>query len=280
MPPLQRLALFLLACLLSPGCGGSHGEPGPGSVLPATAAARAPDQPHRVVVFATASLQRPLLELARRYETQWPQGKVEVRCDGGAQLLAAMDAGQGCDVVAIGDSSQMARFAAAAHLASGSATELARNRIALAVQAGNPKQIRTLADLFRADVRVALGTRSSSIGRHARWVLSRQQGEVQPAVEATTAAGVLAKVVDGSADAGIVYATTLADFAAGGGAADAVLRIDLPAEHNTPVLYSIAVTRTAAEPQGAAAFRALCLGSEGQRVLRELGFLPIGAKLD
>jgi len=259
------LVLFLLAA-----CG-----PGAKVEEPAAAAAAvvAPDGPHEVVVLATASLSRAFTAMAARYEQEHPGAKVTLRCDGGAALLAAMNAGERCDVIAIGDSSQMSRFAAGAHLAPGSPTELARNRVAIAVAKGNPKNVRSLADLARADVRLALGARSSSIGRHARWVLSRLSLDPAPACEAATADGVLAKVAAGDADAGIVYTTSFA------GGENAVGRIDVPDAQNTPVLLSISAAREAKEPRGAAAFRALALGPTGQQILRDAGFLPIGAKL-
>lgn len=251
--------------------------PSPDAAVPAAgasvAAAEAPAAPHRVVVFATASLRRPFEALARRYEQDHPGATVELRCEGGAALLAAMNGGAASDVIAIGDSSQMSRFSSAGLLAVGSPTELARGRIAIAVPKGNAKHVQALADLVRADVRVALGARSSSIGRHSRWALSAQHLEVRPAVEADTADGVLDRVAAGDADAGIVYTTTFA------GATDAVERVAIPEAQNTPVLYSISAAREAAEPRGAAAFRALAIGPTGQQILREHGFLPIGAKL-
>ncbi len=226
-----------------------------------------------LVVFATASLRRPFEALAQRYELDHPGASVELRCEGGAQLLSAMHAGATSDVVAVADSSLMARFASAGFLAVGSPTELARSRVAIAVAPGNPKEVEGLADLARGDVRVAMGTRLSSIGRHSRWVLSRKKLVVTPELEVDTAGEVLAKVVDGAVDAGIVYITSFAD------APDRAQRIDIPEEQNTPVLYSISVTREAREPRGAAAFLGLALGPVGQQLLREAGFLPVGAKL-
>lgn len=243
------------------------------SAAPAAAAAvtSPPAGPHVVRVFATASLRRPFEALAKRYQQDHPEAKVELRCDGGAQLLAAMHEGAKCDVVAIGDSSLMSRFAAAAYLAPGSPTELARNRIAIVVAKANPKNIAGLRDLLRADVKLALGARSSSIGRHARWVLSHL-GDAKPAVEANTADAVHELVASGQADAGIVYVTTLL-------AADArTARIDVPDEQNTPVLYSISVTRESAEPRGAGAFRALALGPVGAQIFADAGFVPRGNK--
>lgn len=261
--PLLFLALVLLAA-----CGGQVAPPAPAA--PAAAPA-APTGPHEVVVFATASLKQPFATLASRYEAAHPGAKVSLRTDGGQPLLDAMNRGEACDVVAIGDNSLMSKFAAAAHLASGSATEVARNRIAIAVAKGNPKQVKGLADFGRADLRIGLGARSASIGRHGRWVLSRLQLDPKPTVEAPTADALLTKVAAGECDAAVVYATSF-------GGVDGVERLAVPEADNTPVLYSIAATRTAKEPAGAAAFRALCLSAEGQQVFAQAGFLEIGAK--
>lgn len=263
----NRRTTWLCAALLA-SCGGGDGSPPMPTPAPA---AVAPSGAHRVVVFATDSLRAPFTALAARYREAHPLGEVELRCAGSAELLAALLAGERADVVALGDSSAMSRVAAAALLESSSAAELARNRLALAVAPGNPLGVRSLADLVRPGVRVALGRRSASIGRHARWVLSRQHLAVEPVVETASAAAALAAVAAGDADAAIVYATS---FAGGTG----VARVDLGEPDNTPVLYSIAAVRTAAEPAGARAFRALALGAVGQGVLGAHGFLPVGAK--
>lgn len=256
-----------VAILLLAACGGEPATPTPVAPDPV----QAPAGPHEIVVFATQSLKAPFESLARRYEQDHPGAKVVLRFDGGNQLLEAMNAGEKCDVVAIGDNSQMSKFAAAAHLAAHSPAELARNRIAIVVGKGNQKQVKGLADFGRADLKIALGARSSSIGRHGRWVLSKLQLDPTPACQANTADGVLAKVASGEADVGIVYTTSFAGQTQ-------VECIDVPEADNTPVLYSISATREAKEPQGAAAFRALALGQTGQQILRDAGMLPIGAK--
>jgi molybdate transport system substrate-binding protein len=261
-----RLAPFALLLLLA-GCGRGGGP----VAAEAVAAVTAPAGPHELAVFATASLREAFTALARRYEQDHPGALVVLRCEGGAALLAAMNGGARADVIAIGDSSLMSRFASAALLAPGSPTELARNRITIAVRAGNPLGIRGLADLSRADVRVALGARSASIGRHARWALSRRQLEVVPRIEGNCADDLLAAVTRGDADAGIVYTTTMR----GAAGVDAVA---VPEADNTPALYSISLANGAAEPLAAAAFRALALSAAGQAILHDAGFLPIGAK--
>lgn len=269
LEPLVRgtLPILLLLCA----CGGETSA-APDPAAPA-AAIEAPSGPHSLAVCATTSLRRAFEAIARHYEQEHSGASVTLHFDGGTQLLAAMNAGERCDVIAVGDSSVMARITSAGHTAVGSPAELARNRIAIAVASGNPKQVQGLADLGRNDLRLALGARTSSIGRHSRWVLSRLELAPNPAVEAATAEAVLAKVASGEADAGIVYATSFAGTGSG------VQRIDVPSEQNTPALYSISAAREPTEPRAAAAFRALALGPVGQELLGDAGFLPIGAKL-
>lgn len=245
-------------------------EPNQSAAAPVAVAA--PDRPHQLTVFATDSARAPCTALARLYEQQHPGASVALRCEGGAQLVSALLAGAPADVVVIADSSLMSRLAAGALLAPGSPTELTRNRLALVVAKGNPRQIQTLSDCNRTGVRLALGARSASIGRHGRWVLSRLELHPEPAVEAPTAAGVLEHIAAGRADVGIVYQTTLR------GAPDTVQAVELPLADNTAALYSISAIREAPEPQAAAAFRALALGADGQRQFAEHGFLPQGTK--
>ncbi len=237
------------------------------------AGAAAPPGPHAFTVCATASLRRPFEAIAARYEQDHAGAKITLHFDGGTQLLNAMNTGKKCDVIAVGDSSVMARIVSAGHTAVGSPAELARSRVAIVVAKGNPKQVKGLADFGRADLRVALGASSSSIGRHSRWALSHLKITPTPAVQATTADGVLAKIAAAEADAGIVYVTSFA------GASEAVERIDVPEAENTPALYSISTAREPQEPRGAEAFRALALGPTGQQLLHDAGFLQIGEKL-
>ncbi|MBM4383583.1 MAG: molybdate ABC transporter substrate-binding protein [Deltaproteobacteria bacterium] len=267
---MRRIWLAALISLSLSACGDarSAGE------APAEAAS-APDLgAHRVDVCATASLRSAFEAIARAYEAQHAGAEVALRFAGSAELLAALNAGEPCDVVAFADSSAMSRAVGAGQIAVGSPAELARNRIAIAVARGNPKGIAHVSDLARPGVRVALGAKSASIGHHARWVLSRAKVAVKPVAEVATADEVYARVASGEADAGIVYTTTFL------GAEPALERVDLPAEENTPALYSIAVVREPREKLGAEAFRAFALAAEGQRLLGEAGFLPIGAKRD
>jgi molybdate transport system substrate-binding protein len=267
---MTRLAALALASLLA-ACGEAPSD-APAAAGAAVPQLTAPAGPHTLRVCATSSLRRAFRAIAARYEQDHAGARVELHFDGGTQILDALNAGRKCDVIALAENSVMARVSSAGHTEVGSPTELARNHVAIAVAAGNPKGVRGLADFARDDLRIALGARTSSIGRHASWVLSRKGLPPKPAVEATTADGVLERVAQGEADVAIVYVTTFVGDPAG------VERIDVPDAENTPALYSISVAREPAEPDGAEAFRALALGPVGQQLLHDAGFLPIGAK--
>lgn len=263
--------LVALGSLVLAACG-AHTTSSHEVAAAAVPVAEPPAGPHTVVVWATQSLQAPMQQLAKKYEERAPGSTVQVFCAGGAELLAKRNKNEPCDVIAIGDSSLMSRFAAAAYLAMGTPTELARNRLAIVVADGNPKNVQSLGDFARADLRIAMGKRSSSIGRWARWALTHGNVEPKATVECDTADAVATAVHDGKADAGIVYATTFA-------AVDLQLgRVDIPEAANQPVLYSIAVDSAAKEPRGAAAFRAFALSADGQAVFHACGFRPIGDK--
>jgi molybdate transport system substrate-binding protein len=233
--------------------------------------AAAPDRPHRVRVLASGSLRDVFARIGRAYESAHPGAQVELEIAGSLELLERLNGGEIADVVAISDTSTMSRVSAGGHLAVGSAREFARNAIAVAVPAGNPGNVRDLTDLARPGLRVALGTRSSSIGRHARWCLSRANLDVRPAHEASTADGVLEHVRKREADAGVVYVTS---FRRGEADVAGVERIDVPAALNTRALYSIGTVRMAKDSQAALAFRDFVLGQPGQALLREAGFQP------
>ena len=267
---MKRFAGLALASLLA-ACGGEPAE-APAATAAVAPEISAPAGPHTVRVCATMSLRRAFEAIAARYQQDHPGASVDLHFDGGTQILDALNAGRKCDVIALAENSVMARVASAGHTEVGSPTELARNHIAIAVAPGNPKGVKGLADFARDDLRIALGARTSSIGRHSRWVLSRKSLRPKPSVEAITADGVLEKIQKGEADVGIVYTTTFVGDPPG------AEKISVADAENTPALYSISVAREPLEPGGAEAFRALALGPVGQQLLHEAGFLPIGDK--
>jgi molybdate transport system substrate-binding protein len=146
---------------------------------------------------------------------------------------------------------------------------LATNRLAILVPKGNPKGIRTLADLRRPGIRFVMADESVPLGDYARQMLATlgQSDLVGMAASyENDAAANAAKVALGEADAAIGYTTDA-------GAAD-VDAIELPADAQPRILYTVSVVSGSNHAGEAEQFVKKALGSRGQALLRAGGFGP------
>ena len=148
----------------------------------------------------------------------------------------------------------------------------AANRLVLAVPAGS-ERVRSLRDLERPGVRLAVGSPSVPVGAYTDRVLAglgpARRRRVLAAVRSREpdVAGVVGKVSAGAVDAGFVYAT---DVRAAGGRLRAIA---LPARLRPTVAYAAAVVRGAAERAAARAFVAGLRSGAGAAALRRAGFV-------
>lgn len=179
---------------------------------------------------------------------------------GSQQLVAQVEAGAPIDVVATADSQAMDRLAGAG-LVEAPAT-FARNRLAIAVEPGNPDRVSGLADLGRAGLKVVLADPAVPAGRYARQVLDRAGVTVQPVSLELDVKAVARKVAAGEADAGMVYVTDVAGTA----------RVDIPEAANAVADYPVAVVRATGNRAGAEAFVDRLLGPAGRTALAARGF--------
>lgn len=179
---------------------------------------------------------------------------------GSQQLVAQVEARAPVDVVATSDTDAMDRLVRAG-LVDPPAT-FARNRLAIAVAAGNPGRIAGLPDLGRAGLKVVLADPAVPAGRYARLVLDRAGVVVRPASLELDVKAVVRKVVAGEADAGIVYVTDV----------PAAARVDIPDAANVIATYPVAVVRATGDRAGAQAFVDRLLGPAGRSALAAQGF--------
>ena len=247
-----RLAAVLAATALGLAACGGGGSGGSGGQSPA-----------EIKVFAAASLTAALTELGRRYTAA--QGtKVTFNFAGSQALATQIGQGAPADVFASADLDNMAKVKDLV----GTPQSFASNRLAIVVEQGNPKGIRTLDDLAGGDVKVVLAAGEVPAGRYAKQVLDRAGVKVTPVSQEDNVKAVVAKVSLGEADAGIVYAT---DVAAGGARVEGV---DIPREQNVVATYPIATVKAGKAQDAAQAFMDLVLSGQGQEVLHRYGFLP------
>ena len=203
-----------------------------------------------VTVLAAASLTDALTDL----------GGATYSFGGSQELVAQIEARAPVDVIATADSAAMDRLVRAQLVEA--PRIFARNRLAIAVEPGNPKRVAGLADLARPGLKIVLAEASVPAGRYARQVLERAGVAVQPVSLELDVKAVARKVAAGEADAGIVYVTDA------GGAA----RVDIPDAANVVASYPVAVVRATGNRAGAEAFVQRLVGPAGRTALAGRGF--------
>ena len=146
----------------------------------------------------------------------------------------------------------------------------AGNRLVIAVPADS--RIRSLDDLARGGVKLAVGSRSVPVGEYTRTVLDRLDPRRRDAIlagvrsEEPDVKGVVGKLAQGAVDAGFVYVTDVV-------AADGKLRrIELPTALQPSVAYGVAVVKGARSPEAARGFVDGLVDGDGARILRDAGF--------
>jgi len=218
----------------------------------------------RVTVFAASSLQESFTELGAAFRAAHPGVELTFSFGPSSGLAAQIVQGAPADVFAAASTGTMKRV-----LDAGGASAsilFARNELRIAVPAGAPAKVTGLADLARADVKVALCQPQVPCGTVAATVLRKAGLQVRPVTLEADVRAVLTKVRLGEVDAGLVYATDV--LAAG----DEVRGIDVAAAVNASTSYPITALTRSPNPAGAEAFVDLVLSARGQAVLGRAGF--------
>jgi molybdate transport system substrate-binding protein len=148
----------------------------------------------------------------------------------------------------------------------------ARNRLALVT--ARDSGISSPTGLAAPGVKIAIGDSSVPVGEYTRVVLARLPVAERRGIlanvrsEEPEVSSVIAKVIDGAADAGFVYAT---DAKAASGE---VRTVRLPERLQPEVAYAAAVVRGGPHQAVARRYLAGLLAGSGAADLRRAGFLP------
>ena len=221
--------------------------------------------PNRITVLAASSLTSPFTEIGEAFTAAHPELSVVFDFASSSELATRIEQGAPADVFAAADQTTMTRLIAAGGT-SGAPAVFATNSLAIIVEPGNPLGISALADLADPELVVLVCAPEVPCGRYAAEALAGAGGALTPTSYEQSARSVVAKVVAGEADAGIVYVT---DVIAAGGSAEGV---DIAPAENVLAEYPIAVTAESGDPITAQAFVDFVLGDEGQSILAAHGF--------
>jgi molybdate transport system substrate-binding protein len=252
----RRAALVVLAAVavvVVAGCGDGGSTATPRTTL---------------TVLAASSLTEAFGALVPAFEAAHPGVDVRARFGASSALAAQIESGGPGDVVVTADEATMSGLVRDGRAAT--ALVVARNRLAIVVEKGNPKRVGGLADLARDDLVVVLCAPEVPCGRYARLALDRAGVTVRPRSLEENVKAVVAKVTLGEADAGIVYTT---DVRAAAGEADGVsiAGADDPALLAT---YPAAVAAGSKAGDAAREFVEFLASPRGQRLFARAGFLP------
>jgi len=218
-----------------------------------------------VTVFAAASLTDAFEAAADAFETDHSGVTVELNLAGSPALREQILGGAPADVVALAAPDDMDRLAEADRVA-GEVRVFARNTLAIAVPAGNPGDVRSLQDFADDDLLIGLCAAEVPCGALARDALAQADLDPAPDTDEPDVRSLLAKVVAGELDAGLVYRS---DVVAAG---DAVDGIDLPTGVEVGTSYPVATLARAEAPALATAFVDFLLSADGQAILATAGF--------
>lgn len=219
-----------------------------------------------VTVLAAASLTEAFEQLGGDFEAEHPAVDVEFSFAASSELVVQIQQGAPADVFASADESNMEKVVDSGDVTARPAI-FTRNRLAIAVEEDNPRDIRGLKDLDEPGLVVVLCAQQVPCGKFADEALAKAGVSVTPASRAENVKAALTPVALGEADAAIVYVTDVQ-------ASTDVEGVEIPDDQNVIAAYPIALLAEADNNQVARAFVRFVRSAEGQRVLRDLGFLP------
>jgi molybdate transport system substrate-binding protein len=226
-----------------------------------------------LVVFEAASLKDVFAKLAARFEKSNPGVKVIANAAGSQELRTQIEHGAPADVIATADRKHMDALLSQGLVVAPSVFTC--NEPVVVVRTALAPTIKSLADLPRAE-RIVIGGPDVPIGAYTLQILqkaaakygadfpTRVQGKV--ASRELNVRQVLAKVMLGEADAGIVYRS---DAIAARGKVEIVA---IPGETNVIAEYPIATLKAAPHPDLARRWVDLVKSAEGTTAQREAGF--------
>jgi molybdate transport system substrate-binding protein len=225
-----------------------------------------------VIVAVAASLQDAMGQLGPVFEQSHPGVRLRFDFGGSGMLAQQIEGGAPADVFLAAASKPMDELAARGLVWNNTRRDLLRNEIVLIAPAGS--NLQSFAGLAESSVKlIALGEPGSvPAGDYGRQALESMglwrpiQGKV---VLAKDVRQVLTYVETGNADAGIVYATDVAQSEAVRIAAIA------PEASHAPVTYPVAVLKDSRNPSAAGAFVTFLEGPQAGTAFRRLGFTTV-----
>ena len=244
-------------------------------------------QKAELVVFAAASMQEAMEEIAGMYKEVAPDVTITYNFDSSGTLKTQIQEGADCDIFISAAPKQMnqldkdggeANTEGLDFVLEGTRLDLLENKVVLAVPEGNPKGIESydqLSELLQSGgVLLAMGNSDVPVGQYTQKIFAYYGLDEAALNEAgvltygSDVKEVTTQVSEGAVDCGIIYATDA--FSANLEVVDGAT-----AEMCGQVIYPAAVLKGSAHQSEAQAFLDYLTGDEAAAVFASVGFTPI-----
>jgi molybdate transport system substrate-binding protein len=254
------LAVVGLTAVAVAGCssassGSSASSPSPSSASSSTGT---------ITVFAAASLMGTFTQLGKQFDAAHPGDTVKFSFGPSSGLATQITSGAPADVFASAAPANMDTVVTAGDAAN--PQDFAKNTMEVAVPPNNPAKVKSVNDLAKSSVKVALCQPQVPCGVVAAKVFKNASIKVKPVTLQPDVKSVLTQVELGSVDAGMVYVTDV--MAAG----SKVKGVQIPSSDNASTLYPIATITNSKHKSIAQSFVTYVLSPTGQQVLTAAGF--------
>jgi len=220
--------------------------------------------------YCAAGMSKPMDEIIKAYQKDYPDRKVEVSYSGSGTLLTKIRAQKSGDLYLAADSSYV-QIAQEKGIAEES-LPVAHLWPVIVVKKGNPKKILKVDDLMREDVRVNLGNpEAASVGKKTKKLMTNL-GKWRPLMKAVDARGNFKPTVNeiandvkiDAADAAIVWNSIASQYP----------ELEAVQIEGAPIgVVTVCVLKYATLPRETLHFaRYVCAVDKGLNIFREHGF--------
>jgi len=266
---ISLVGLFLAAC--SPSA--------PTQSMPTSATTKANPLPTvQLKVYAPSALTEASKELGAAFENRNPGVKIGFEIGHSPTHRLQLEQGARADVFISAGEKDMKDAIATKLVAEGASAVFAHNQLIVVLPPNNPAKIQSLEDLARPGVKVLLAAEEVPAGKVTRDLLEKldkaRSGQELKAKILTNVTSnepgvkpIIAKLKLAEADAGIVY---ISDSVA----APDLKTVIISPEVNVVAKFTIAPLLKSDAPDQAKAFTVFALSSEGQAILKKMGFQP------
>ena len=242
-----------------------------GGCSSSSSSATAPAATTQLNVFAAASLTAAFTKIGTDYEAANAGMKVTFNFGSSTDLAAQIESEGTADVFASASGTAMDTVEAKPGVTD--RTNFATNELVIVTPPDNPGSVDDIKDLGTPGVKLVLAAEGVPVGDYARESL-KNAGVYDVALKNVVSnepddSSVVAKVVSGDADAGIVYTS---DVSAAAG--NQLRSVAIPEDINVLATYPIAVVTGSTNATAARSFEDYVVGPAGQATLKTFGFGP------